>query len=403
MSQNSDAAVPSAEADRPIILIIGQAATARARSWLAASRESGATLVFVPLTREDADAPYGVPISSRSEASILESDGFGVWAPATAVSPIQARRKNQSYAKLGRWVSAAISELRPVHVHATDVGLAGLAVAAVARKGRLTIPTLSVSNWQGDFEWYSGIPQHQEAIVQLLEMAAHFLPEGKDDERLAVQLGFAGEIVEPSRFPAFVSDASSSVPIPPSRRRDILFDCRHTFPLGDSHLLSAAYFAASHLRSHRIRVLAGQNNTEPMFGMLMALGMEIEIAPIPSDNEAVMAMLMAARAIVGVRVSDVGGLNLFAAMEAGTFPVMTDRANSGDWVVDGTSALLGSHHDIAANAQLIQRAVQDDALVDGAASRNLSTLVKAHARSAQDCARDLYQGVQHRSEGTRVA
>lgn len=402
MAQQTIAALPTADIERPTILVVGRKTDARTLRWLRAAPATDANTVFLPLLSGDTDPEEGVPVSDASALAALGGSKFGIWSPGTETSGSQSRRRTPSVAKLARIVSSAIASLRPAHLHASDIGIAGLAVAAVARKGNANLPTVSVSNWHGDLAWYAGLPQHHEGLQQLMRMAGLFAPEGGDDARIALQLGFGGKLSVPAPGPEF-TPGTAALGSSPSRRRDVVFDCRHTFPLGEAHLLSAAFLAAIALKPFRIRLVGADDNPGPMLELLKSLGLDVEPAAIPSDGVAAAEILATARLFVGARVSDMAGLNLVAAMQAGAFPVMTDAENAADWVRAGQDALIGSHHDVANTAANIERALGDDALIDMAAARNVSVVSRPPPRTLRDYVRQHYADVCQRSEGVRTA
>jgi glycosyltransferase involved in cell wall biosynthesis len=57
-------------------------------------------------------------------------------------------------------------------------------------------------------------------------------------------------------------------------------------------------------------------------------------------------------------------------MALGSFPIQANTSCGDEWIRDGETGFLVSPHDVAGLAEVIRRAVTDDALVDAAWAAN---------------------------------
>jgi glycosyltransferase involved in cell wall biosynthesis len=95
--------------------------------------------------------------------------------------------------------------------------------------------------------------------------------------------------------------------------------------------------------------------------------------------------LQGARISVGISASDGIATSALEAMVMGSVPIQSDTACASEWFEDGVSGLSVPADDPGAIARAVERALDDDAWVDAAATRNAAI---ARERLAVDKVRD---------------
>lgn len=336
--------------------------------------------VFLPLASVNSAEGF-IPVASGAEVCALSPGEIGLWVVPDEQDTVRqppASLKRGSYHKLGQLIRRAVDELDPGTIHATEIGTGGLSLATIAIKPNDLSASIIVSNWRGELDWFRGLPAYHSELMRLMRRAAVFVAEGDDDLRLASQLGFVGvgEVLPlAGAAAAGVSTIASSSP--PSRRTEIVVDCRHAVPTSATHLLSACFLAADALRGYRIHAIGGGEGVAASVGTLRDAGLDVMHEPARISEEDASRHLAAARILLGARVSGDAMMSVFTAMRTGAFPILTVPDNAGTWVAPEEGALFGNPHDIADTAVHLRRAAADDALVDAAASHNASVLEEA--------------------------
>ena len=136
--------------------------------------------------------------------------------------------------------------------------------------------------------------------------------------------------------------------------------------------LRALELCADALRDYKIVIyLADADMTVAAELFRQDTGLQVEVVPSGRPHEEILRIHGAARASIGLSISDAASTSAFEAMVMGSLPIQSDTACIGDWAREGESALMVPPHDADAIANAVRRALADDELVDRAAETNL--------------------------------
>lgn len=136
------------------------------------------------------------------------------------------------------------------------------------------------------------------------------------------------------------------------------------------NVLAALQRVSPALRKYRIKIVMP---TESMRGAVQFVarfsGLDIEVMErLPYRD----LMKLFATSRMAIAASDVDGTPSFLveAMAMGALPIHSDMESVREWITDGVNGLLFPVEDVDALASHIERAIQDDALVEQARARN---------------------------------
>jgi len=284
---------------------------------------------------------------------------------------------------LSRYMSPAsmlartIRELKPTILHTLEMQRAGyLTLEAREEVGADVFPPWIFSCWGNDIYLFGRRPEHEARVRQVLRSCDFFIADCHRDVALARQFGFRGR--ELGVFPTVggydISRMQEWRQGLPAQRRLIMIKGYQSDTWGGRALvaLQALRLCAGALSGYRIIVYAAY--PESQVGLLAkevshATGLDISVlSPRPRDE--ILRLFGQARVAIGLSVSDGTPNTMLEAMIMGAFPVQSDTVSTGEWIGDGQNGFLVPPENAAAVADAIQKAVEDDPLVNQAADLN---------------------------------
>lgn len=253
--------------------------------------------------------------------------------------------------------------------------------------GKLPCPWI-VSSWGADLDLYPflGEKEHAEAEA-ILATCDGLLVEGERDLALAQKLGFHGKAL--AKLPAYGGITWKPQDYCPpgltSSRRVILLKGRdntdHVLAGGDPQgramtAIKAFKTCRDLLKPYSIVIAQATPSVETEAKALAASGMDITIYPnsMSLPYEQWLSLLGSARILIAVTASDGLPSTLLEAMSLGVFPIHSGLETVREWITDGQNGLLVSAEDVQAVAEALRTALENDALVDMAAERNLEII-----------------------------
>jgi glycosyltransferase involved in cell wall biosynthesis len=267
---------------------------------------------------------------------------------------------------------ALIKKLKPDLVHSLELQAAGyLSLEAKQRLGS-RFPRWLVSNWGSDVYLFGQLPEHRRRLRALLEQCDYYLCECQRDIALARSLGLGDQ-------PSAVIPGGGGMPLgklaawraqPPSRRKRILLKGYQGWAGRALCGLRAVELMADCLQDFELVLYLATAEVE-LKARLLAESSGLKVRLVPAASHDTMLQLHGqARVSLGLSISDGASTSFLEALAMGSFPVQSHTACADEWVVDGVTGLLVPPEDPQLIAQALQRAVQDDELVDSAARLN---------------------------------
>lgn len=291
---------------------------------------------------------------------------LGVPPPAPALPPAPEPERR---------LAGLIRELSPDLVVSHELQAAGYLTLA-ARALLPAFPRWAVSCWGIDLHLYGRLPEHRARLAELLAAADDFLCDSERDVRLARELGFRGRLL-PVTPVACGYDVEASqahrAPGPPSARRLVLLKGYQHWAGRALVGLRALARAPELLAGRRLVVYSAHPDVALAARLLAAdTGVEVEL-PGAMPREAMLRLHGQARVSVGLSISDGVPQTFLEALLLGALPIQSWTSTADEWIEDGATGLLVPPEEPAAVAAALRRALEDDALVDAAAVRNLET------------------------------
>lgn len=371
------------------VLVVGFASSIHSVRWVRMLLGRGLRLVFLPVNQDPLSPEFGpvTPVFEHEDMRHLTDRDLAVFdlarVPESEIEEAQAKLGYEPWKPA--WLSAApfthpahiaaaIRAVRPDVIHSMVVQFGGYLCAATRELLGEAFPKWLLSNWGSDIFLFRMLPEHRGRISDMLSLIDAYHSECRRDIGIAKQMGFRKTVFPP--IPAsggmnFVACPALETLCPPSQRREILIKGYQGWSGRALNILAAVHLAADALRGYRIRITLAESAVRETAAAIAANdGLEIVCEKYLESHEAALSRLSAARAVVGLGISDGISTTLLEAMTVGTFPIQGDRSGGAEWISPPETGILVSPHDPAALAAALRRAVTDDALVETAALRN---------------------------------
>ncbi len=298
----------------------------------------------------------GVPVISRSLAFVGRKT-LGKLLPNHRVSQLKR----------------LIQTLRPDIVHSMEIQAAGYLTWDVRKKYEHRFPPWIVTNWGSDIYLFGRLAKHIDRIKAVLADCDYYSCECQRDVHLAKQMGLRGEVlaVLPNTGGFDLQQISHfRQPGMTSERRFILLKGYQHWAGRALVGLRALALCAPDLKGYRVAIYSAVPDVKIAAELLsQEIGIPIDLIPSCS-HEDILRLYGSARVYIGLSISDAISTSLLEAIVMGTFPIQSNTACVGEWIVDGETGFSVPPEDPEIIAAAIRRAVTDDALVDRAAELN---------------------------------
>jgi glycosyltransferase involved in cell wall biosynthesis len=385
---------------RPKILFVGLADSSHTHAWinLLEGARFNARLFAMP---------SGVPPSGWNVPTYVTAYHHGQRLDAATRSALHSalpvvRFANRSLRRLlrgnegaeggaaGAWLARIIRGWRPDIVHTLGVEPAGEFYYGVRRKYRLE----GIGKWVLQTRGGSDLalthlnPSLRETLGAMLRECDQMLCDNHENFRIAREFGVREEQFSPiAPVPGtggIDTEASAQTrALAPSSRRLILWPKAYECPWSKSlPVLEALKLCWEQIQPCEIEMLSIDAETRSWY---FALPEQIRQACRMHNrvkHERVMEMMSAARVMLAPSLIDGVPNSMYEAMAAGAFPIVSPLETIRPVVEEGRNVLFARNLYPAEIASALVRAMTDDALVEEAATRNL-TLVRRVADRAQ--------------------
>jgi glycosyltransferase involved in cell wall biosynthesis len=270
------------------------------------------------------------------------------------------------------FLTRLIKRLQPdiIHSHEFQHG----AYLTLVARGRLKdFPTWIVSNWGSDIFLFGRLKEHKEKIKEVLRSCDYYASECQRDNEIARRWGFKGQILP--AFPIAGGHDLSKLDLlrtdgPISKRRVIAVKGAQDFAGRAIFAIKAISACEDILKDYQIVFF--NNSPEMLIAIeLLAQDTGLNVTAIPRvSNEEILRLHGRARASIGLSISDSFNGTLREAMMMGSFPITSKGSCAPEWIETGRNGWIVDPENVDEIVTAIRQAVQDDAMVDGAAEMN---------------------------------
>jgi glycosyltransferase involved in cell wall biosynthesis len=309
-------------------------------------------------------------LNSKSEGSVIE---LGAFLRVLAL-PMWVLDRFFNYRIRSFLLRRCIVVKNASLVHAIELQNAGY----IARRACTDMPIpLYITNWGSDIYWFSRFEKHRSELRQLMQRADFYSAECRRDYQLATDMGFVGVFfpVVPNAGGIDKGLLVESLKTLPSERRIILIKGYTNFVGRADVVLDAVRLLGAELKGYEVVVYSATLKAKRLVNRIQRTS-KINIRSIPKKkltHKEMISLFSSSRVYVGVSNSDGISTSMLEAMATGCFPIQTTTACVDEWIENGVSGLFVDRIDVKFIAGLIRRALEDDDLVDSAASINQLT------------------------------
>jgi len=269
---------------------------------------------------------------------------------------------------------------QPEIVHAMETQGAGYVMRRALKKS-IARPRVMLTIWGSDLFWFRQFPRHKRKLKETLRLVDDLALECERDVAIARDLGFKGRVIPP--FPitgGYDVEALSQIAsaVSPSKRKVILVK-GHTRFVGRAELaLKALEQVRDLLDDYKIVVYSADPKARRISRKLATRhSLEVALHKRGSlTHDEVINLFSQARIYLGISLSDGLPNSLQEAMVLGAFPIQTNTSSADEWIVDGKSGFIVDPHNLTSIVSALRKALENDALVDEAATLNLGTSLK---------------------------
>ena len=267
-----------------------------------------------------------------------------------------------------------IKTFQPGIIHIMETQHSGY-LAYEALKKSQTNSRIILSIWGSDLFWFQKFKRHKRKITRLLSLVHLLVTECHRDEKLARKFGFIGECLHgvPASGGFDHQDFSKFLPDnPPSKRRTISIKGYSGFVGLGPTAIRGLKSISSYVKNCEIVIYSASPYSKLVARRVkLATGLEIKVylkhslTPIQMQD-----LFLRSRVVLGMSKSDGLPATIKEAMFTGAFPVQTGTSCTSEWLKNGISTLLISPTSTLEFEKAMQRAMEDDELVDTAAQIN---------------------------------
>ena len=263
-------------------------------------------------------------------------------------------------------------------VHSLEFQHAGyLTLKALARLPDRR-PIWIATNYGSDISLLGGEPEHAALIREIVSGCDYYSAECHRDVGLAREFGL--------RKPVFVICPNSGgidieltrglrTPGPTSARRVIAVKGYQHFAGRALTALQAIDKVRDHLRDYCVCIFSPFPEVRQEAERLRSQrGINIECLPEQVPHADILRLHGRARVSIAISIGDGISTALLEAMAMGSFPIQTCTACADEWIIDGKSGFIVRPDALEQIADRLLRAINDDALVDNAATLNFERI-----------------------------
>lgn len=269
-----------------------------------------------------------------------------------------------------------IKRLKPDIIHSLEMQHAGYLVHDTKlRSGKETFPAWIMTTWGSDISLFGRLRCHVDRVKGVLSSCDYFESDCIRDNDLASSFGFTGSFlpVIPGGG-GFDLQRCHELKLPgfASSRRVIMVKGYQGWSGRALVALRALARCTDILHGFKIVLYSVQADDVKISAELLGKhsGIDIEILPLRTPHEKLLALHGCARVSIGLGISDGLPNSLLEAMVMGSFPIQSFTACTDEWITDGVNGLLVPPEDPEIIEQALRKALLDDELVNQAAKRN---------------------------------
>lgn len=326
--------------------------------------------------------PAPPPAPACREAHVYDIPVLTRWMPSLNARRTLLGESEQTAPTIygPRVLAALIRKLQPDLIHSLEFQHCGyLVLSARDRLGAAGFPKWLATNWGSDIYYYRQLELHRQQISRLLRNVDYYSCECERDVGMAREMGLAAPVL-----PVMPNTGGFNIEVAarmrfahqPSARKLIMVKGYQHFAGRAMVALEAIERCADLLRGYQVVVYAASPEIHGRIDELREwLKIDIRMLHhVPHDY--MLRMFSRARIYLGVSASDAISTSLLEAMAMGAFPIQTNTSCCTEWIQNGVTGMEIPQDNPHVIAECLRVALQNDAMVDDAATLNWTTVVQ---------------------------
>lgn len=279
-----------------------------------------------------------------------------------------------------RVLARVIRQLQPDLIHSLEFQHCGyLVLAARDIIGPAAFPKWLATNWGSDIYYYRQLEDHRRHLSRLLRSVDYYSCECERDVAMARELGLTAPVM-----PVMPNTGGFNVEVAarvrfahqPSKRKLIMVKGYQHFAGRAMVALEAIERCAEQLKGYQVIVYSASPEIHGRVDELREW-LKIDIRMLHHvSHEYMLRMFSRARVYLGVSASDAISTSLLESMAMGTFPIQTNTSCCTEWIQHGVTGFEIPQDNPHVIAECLKIALQNDQLVDDAATLNWTTVVQ---------------------------
>jgi len=355
------------------ILIVGMSESPHLETWIKGLAESGITKTIWLF-------PSDLP-TRKLRVENLTIKQFP-YSPVNQVTRIVFKGFDLLTKRLWRsyFLYIEIKRIKPTHIHFHETQHGAYIYNPISRHPKNSFSgKLILSTWGSDLIVYGKSESHSHQIKQVLSWVQLLTSERTEDFEVAISNGFKGNFMAPIYITVGQCDFQSQA-IKTSERHEVLIKGYQ-----DNHGRALNALAAIEQLAHQIDLRRYQfrifSASAPVVLrseiMRTDLGLDVQVLPRMSKSE-LMNHFKSARIYIGLAISDGLSTAMVEAMNYGAFPIQSLNSAAPKFLTNTVSGGIVDPWDLDKIVSLLRLALEEDDLVNSAATTNLETLKRKY-------------------------
>lgn len=275
-----------------------------------------------------------------------------------------------------------IQRIKPDIIHTLETQSAGYLLSEVKRKyfKQQKFPIWWHTNWGSDIYLFGRLREHKERISSVLSNCDFYSCECRRDAELAKNFSFTKTILpiypNTGGFDIDQMMKIRSKLIPVSRRKCIMLKGYQGWAGRSLVAIRALSMLKDKIKEYTLIVFSCQGEDVKIALELLhnEAGVDVKIVEEKTEHLKILEYHGMSRVSIGLSISDSISTSVLEAMAMGSFPVQSSTSAADEWFVNGVSGFIVPPEDPCSVADAIQKALEDDELVESAEKANWHTI-----------------------------
>jgi glycosyltransferase involved in cell wall biosynthesis len=360
---------PVSNAKERKILIVGMSESPHLYTWIEGIADSG---IADKVWLFPSDLPLGKLKSSKIK--VIEFPYIFIGIPTKLIFRILDLITNRLWRSY--FLLREINRIRPTHLHFHETQHGAYIYNPIAKHPKNKfVGTIILSTWGSDLIAFGKIESHLPKIQQVMSWVNLLTSERKEDEQIALTNGFSGRFLAPIYITIGRKNLDCDFKKTSDRSSVIVKGYQDTHGRALNALASIELLAEEiDISKFTFKVFSASKPVKQRSKIMRKeLGIDIEILP-RMPKSILMRHFAESRVYLGLAMSDGLSTSMVEAMSYGAFPIQSENSAAPEFLINEFTGGVVDPLNIREITNLLRIALQNNELVDQAASLNVERL-----------------------------